>query len=349
MTNFLRYSVLAAVACAIPAAAVAQVYPERMAVRVRGSAEAYQHRDRQDNRAQQVERTTRTIHIGDSGTLDLGNIAGDITITPGRRGDAMVEIVKTAHARTDADAKNMLSLVTVDVNETGSHGEVRAKYHNDGGGWHMFGGNINVSVDYTVTAPAGTRVTAESISGDIRVTGIADVSAGTVSGDVKVSGAKRLGSIKSISGSVEISDADLDGSIESQSVSGDVTLRRVKARRVEASSVSGNLLLDGVDCDRVGAHTTSGEITFNGPLARDGRYELKGFSGDVRVGVAGNTGFELQASSFSGEVRSDLPITTRGTSDSRRGRRTTLAGTYGDGSAVLQVTTFSGSIIISKR
>ena len=330
MSKLFRYSVLAAVALAMPSAAAAQVYPGRVAVNARAATAAYQRRDRQDNRAQQVERTTRTIHLGDNGWLDLGNIAGDITITPGRRGDATVEIVKTAHARTDADAKNMLSMVTVDVNETSTRAEVRAKYPNDGNGWHMFGGNLNVSVDYNVTAPPGTRVTAESISGDIRVTGIADVSAGTVSGDVKVTGAKRLGSIKSISGSVEISDADLDGSIESQ-------------------SVSGNLLLDGVNCDRVTVHTTSGEITFNGPLARDGRYELKGFSGDVRVGISGGTGFELQASSFSGDVRSDLPITTRGTSDTRRGHRTTLSGTYGDGSAVLQLSTFSGSIIIGKK
>jgi hypothetical protein len=32
-----------------------------------------------------------------------------------------------------------------------------------------------------------------------------------------------------------------------------------------------------------------------------------------------------------------------------RGRRTALTGTFGDGSAVLDLTTFSGSIIVSKR
>ena len=349
MTNLVRYSVLAAVAFAIPAAASAQVYPGRVAVRIHATS-SYQRHDRQDNRAEQIERTTRTIHLGDNGWLDLGNVAGDITITRGRGGDATIEIVKTAHARTDGDAKNMLSRVTVDVNETGNRAEVRARYHNDSGGWNFGGnGNLNVSVSYTVSAPAGTRISAESISGDIHVSGIADVSASTVSGDVKVTGATRLGTIKSISGSVELTDANVDGSIESQSVSGDVTLRHVKARRVEAGSVSGTMTLDGVDCDRVSVHTTSGDITFNGPLAREGHYELKAFSGDVRVGVTGGGGFELQASSFSGDVRSDVPITTRGTGDMRHGRRTTLTGTYGDGSAVLQITTFSGSVVIAKR
>jgi DUF4097 and DUF4098 domain-containing protein YvlB len=323
------------------------VYPGRVAVRVRATT-SYQHADRQDNRAEQVERATRTIHLGANGWLDLANVAGDITITRGRGSDATIDIVKTARARSDADARNMLSLVAVDVNETGTRAEVRARYHNDGSGWKTFGGNVNVSVSYTVTAPAGTRVSAESISGDIRVSGIADVSATTVSGDVKVAGANRLGTVKSISGSVDVIDVNTDGSIESSSVSGDVTLRHVKARRVEAGSISGTITLDGVDCDRVSAHTTSGDITFNGPLAHEGRYEFKGFSGDVRVGVSGG-GFELQASSFSGDVRSDVPITTRGTSDTRHGHRTTLAGTYGDGSAVLQITTFSGSVVIAKK
>lgn len=348
MTKLLTYGVLAAVALAIPSAASAQVYPGRVGVKVRAE-EAYQRHDRQNNRSEQVERTTRTIHIGDNGWLDLGNVAGDITVTRGRGGDATIDIVKTAHARNDADAKTMLSLVNVDVSENGTRAEVRARYHNDGDGWRPFGGNLNVSVSYTVTAPAGTRLSAESISGDVHVTGIADVSASTVSGDVKVTGASRLGTVKSISGSVEVTDANVDGSIESSSVSGDVTLRHVKARRVEAGSVSGSMTLDDVDCDRVSVHTTSGDINFNGQLARDGRYELKGFSGDVRVAVAGGTGFELQANSFSGDIRSDLPITTRGSNETRHGRRTVLTGTYGNGSAVLQLTTFSGSIVISKK
>jgi hypothetical protein len=71
-------------------------------------------------------------------------------------------------------------------------------------------------------------------------------------------------------------------------------------------------------------------------------------SGEIRVAIAGGSGFELEASSFSGEVRSDLHITSRGTNTPER-RRRTLTGTYGDGSAILDLTTFSGSIVITKR
>jgi len=138
--------------------------------------------------------------------------------------------------------------------------------------------------------------------------------------------------------------------VAGSSVSGDVLIRRVTARRLDGGSVSGNIKLDDVQCDRVSAQTTSGSVWFSGALARNGRYQLNSFSGEVRVVLSGNTGFEVDATSFSGEVRADLPITTRGnTEPDRRGRRTTLTGTYGDGAAVLALQTFSGSIVISKR
>src|SRR4029079_18743230 len=120
-----------------------------------------------------------------------------------------------------------------------------------------------------------------------------------------------VGTAKTISGSVEVTDAQVDGTLESSSVSGDVTLRRVSARRVDAGSVSGAIRLEDVQSERVSAHTTSSGIWMSGPLAKNGRYELKGFSGDVRVVLSGNTGFELDASSFSGEIRAgDFPLTS---------------------------------------
>ena len=330
------------------ATADAQVYPDRIVLKARARAvaeTAYQRRDRDDNREQQVERTTKTFRLGDGGWLTLGNIAGDITITRANGAETTVEIVKTARGRDAADARELLQLVTVEASERAGRAEVKTHYPND----EMRRNNrrnINVSVAYNVAAPAGTHVTAETISGSIKIADIkGDVSASTISGDLRISGAGRVGTAKTISGSVEISDAQVDGALASSSVSGDVVLRRVNARRIEVGSVSGNVRLEDVQCDRVTASTTSAGIFFSGPLAKNGRYELKGFSGDVRVQITGTTGFELDASTFSGQIRSDdFPITTRG-----RINRRSLNGTFGDGSAMLDLQTFSGSIVISKR
>jgi hypothetical protein len=334
-----------------PDTAEAQVYPERVIVqeRARAVAVTYQRGRRDDNnREEQVERTTKTLKLGPNGVLGLGNIAGDIVVTRSSGADATVEIVKTARGRDVNDARELLQLVQVEVTERGGRADVRTRYPGGEEGRRNNRRNFNVSVAYNVAAPAGTRISIESISGNVKITDIkGDVSANTVSGDVRITGAGRINAAKTISGVVEITDAQIDGALESSSVSGDVLLRRVTARRIDAGSVSGDIKLDELQCDRVSANTTSGSVSFTGALVRNGRYELNSFSGEVRLMLSGNTGFEIDANSFSGDVRSELPITTRGTQTKSRGRQTVLNGTHGDGSAVLDLTTFSGSIVIT--
>jgi len=357
MKRLVAYIVAALVALPLlPDTVHAQVYPERLsiAMKARGAVEAvraYQRRSRDDNREEQTERTTKVIRLGTDGTLALGNIAGDITVTRGGGSDATIEIVKTARGRTAEEAKESLALVPVEVTERNGRAEVKTRYPSGDEQRRNNRRNINVSVAYTVSAPAGTRVSIDSISGNIKVTDIkGDINANSISGDVRVSGAGRIGTAKTISGTIEISDTQTDGGVAGSSVSGDVVFRRVTARRMDGGSVSGNIRLEDVQCERVGGQTTSGDVLFSGALARSGRYELKSFSGEVRLMLSGNTGFEVDANSFSGEVRTDLPITARGnTQPNRRGKHTTLSGTFGDGAAVLDLTTFSGSIVISKR
>jgi hypothetical protein len=350
MKRLVAASALAALALAAGSRpAAAQIYPERIVARekVRAVVAAYQRRDA-NNREEQVERTTRTLKLGANGILALANIAGDIVVTRGGGSDATVEIVKTARGRDQNDVRELLQLVQVEVTERGGRADVRTRYPDQSGRNNRR--NMNVSVAYNVTAPAGTRLSLESISGTVKVSDIkGDVSANTISGDVRISGAARISAAKTISGAVEIVDAETDGALESGSVSGDVILRRVSARRIEASTVSGSIQLEELKSDRVSASSTSGSVSFAGPLARSGRYELNSFSGEIRLTLNGNTGFEIEANSFSGDIRSDLQITTRGGDGGRRGKRTVLNGTYGDGSAILDLTTFSGSIVISKR
>jgi DUF4097 and DUF4098 domain-containing protein YvlB len=326
-----------------PAAARAQVYPERIGVKIKHAA-AYQ-RHRGGDRAEQIER--KTLQLSGMTSLDLANIAGDITVVRGGGSDASVEVIKTARAGSDEEARELLQLVDVVSGVRNGRGDVHVRYPSDTAIQHRR--NVNVSVTFNVTAPAGVRLTAKSISGTIKVSDIkGELTVETISGNVRVASAGGLAMAKSVSGNVEILDTQVDGALEASSISGNVVLQRLNARRLDLGSVSGDVRLIDIRCDRVDAQSISGTIEFSGALARGGRYELKSHSGEVRVTVAGGGGFELNATSFSGDVRSDVPITTHGT-DSGRGRRRTLTGTYGDGSAVLDLTTFSGSIVISKR
>jgi hypothetical protein len=340
------------VLAAVPAVAAAQVYPDRIEVRTKTRAvitASYQGRDRNNSREEQTDRQTRTLKLGPNGTLALANIAGDITVTRGNGPDTSVEIIKTARGRDVNDARELLQLVQVEVTERAGRADIRANYPR-GDEARRNNRNVNVSVAYIVTAPSATRISIESISGSVKIADIkGDVSANTISGNVRISGAGRVNAAKSISGSIEIADAETDGALESSSVSGDVILRRVTARRIEAGTVSGNIRIDDIKSDRVNGKTTSGNVAFAGSLARSGRYELGSFSGEVRLVLSGGTGFEIDANSFSGDIHSDFELVTKGPVQTGRGRRTALTGTFGDGSALLDLTTFSGSIVVTKR
>ena len=297
----------------------------------------------QRNRAEQTDRFTRTFKAGADGQVFLGNISGDIKVTAGGAGEVTIEVVKTARARSDEQARELLTLVEVEVTERAGRIEARTRYprfENRSG---------SVSVDYTVTAPPGVRVDARSISGDISLSGITGaVNAETTSGEVVIQNGARVEQARSISGNVEIQGVDQDGTLEASSVSGDVRVRDVKVRRLDLSSTSGNVEVGPVTCETAELKSTSGNVDYTGTLQRGGRYEFRTHSGTVRVTISGDIGFELDASSFSGSIDSELPITIGGTTGGRSSRRS-VRGTYGDGSASLEVSAFSGDVIIRKR
>jgi Toastrack DUF4097 len=340
---------LALIALAVPASpARAQQVSERLRAVLNDRVEMLRTVHYQQGREEQTDRQTKTVKIGTDGELSLSNISGDIVVTRGNGGDATIEIVKTARARTADDARELLGLVNVTVTERTGRAEVRTVYPQGDEMRRNGRRNVNIAVNYTVTAPAGTRLTVNSISGSIRVSDIkGDVAANSISGTVRVANGGRISAAKSVSGDVEIIDTQTDGAIDVQSISGGVTLRKVTARRIDVGSVSGAVTVQDTQSDRVEAHSVSGSVEFGGTLAKGGRYELNSHSGDVRVILSGATGFELEANSFSGTLHSDLPLKIQGNDD--RSRRRSLQGVFGDGSAVLNVTTFSGSISISRR
>jgi DUF4097 and DUF4098 domain-containing protein YvlB len=300
---------------------------------------------RQDRRAEQTERTSRTFR--GSQELLLNNVAGDITITGGGN-EITVEIIETARGRDDAEAREMLQLVDVEIVERNNRVEVRTRYP-QGEEMRRNRRNVNVSVAFNVTAPAGARVRASSISGSILAKDVrGEVSAESVSGAVRILNGGRVPSAKSISGNVEVTDAESDGGLNASTASGTVVLRKVKARRVEAGSISGDVMLEDVEAQQVEGQTVSGSVKFGGALARGGRYELTSHSGSITAALDGNAGFEIEATSFSGSIRSDFSFGTSG-GGGRGPSRRSLRGVVGDGSSVVELTTFSGSIVVSKR
>ena len=295
---------------------------------------------RRDDDSRQVERSTETLPLDPGGQLDLSNIAGDITVTGGSGREVVLEVTKRAGRRNNQSA---LADVQVDIDARSSRIEVRTRYPRNNR-------RARISVSYDVTVPRDARVALRSVSGDIVLTDVdGEVRVETVSGEVEIQRADQLATAKSVSGDVQLREISTDGLLEASTVNGDLEARHVSGRRLSLQTVSGDLELAGMVFGRTDIETVSGDVDYAGDLAADGRYSFNAHSGDVRLVLSDEVGFELEASSFSGSVRSDLPVVLGGLNANNNERRSrNVVGTFGDGSALLEISTFSGDIVITR-
>ncbi|MDE3154059.1 MAG: DUF4097 family beta strand repeat protein [Acidobacteriota bacterium] len=288
---------------------------------------------------QDAAQFSRTVTVGAASSLTVSNLSGRITVTGTSGHEIRIDAAKRAGGGPARGSQ--LDDVNIDVAEHGDRVEVRTLYR---------GGSSHVSVDYTIAVPSDASVYLRSVSGDVKVSKVqGDVRAESVSGEVAVSDVTHLDKASSVSGDVSITRAAADTDLSTGSVSGNVTIRGLKAQGLDLSSVSGDLSLTDATCSRVSARTVSGRFTFEGPLAKNGRYEISSHSGDIQLRLTGATGFELNASSFSGDIDTDYPITIRDTEGAGRRTRHAIHGTFGDASALLSIRTFSGDISLKKQ
>jgi DUF4097 and DUF4098 domain-containing protein YvlB len=305
------------------------------------TARTYQGRDRGP---EQTDRFSRKVKIGRDGRVSVSNISGDIVVTGGSGDEVSIEAVK----RSRGD-QAQLALVRIIVEDRAGRVDVRTEYDNS----RAFRNN-NVSVDYTLTIPSGAALDVKSVSGSVKVNGVrGSVHAESVSGNVTTTDTPKVEAAKSISGDVTLSGISIDGDLSANTVSGSVTAKGVKAHALELGSVSGDIVVTDVTCDRLNAKSVSGGFEYTGTIAKGGVYDVNVHSGTVRFVLANPSGFDLSASTFSGNIRSDLPLTIGGDRDPGSRRRgpsnRSMRATFGDGSATLTLRTFSGDIVIAKR
>jgi DUF4097 and DUF4098 domain-containing protein YvlB len=340
----LRFSFVAVGLVLGVASAGAQSLGDSVALRTKIKETKERARSYQGRGPEQSERFSKKVRVGRDGRVNISNISGDITVTGGSGDEVSVEAVK----RTRGD-RDELSRIEIIVEDRAGHVDVRTNH---------LGRTDHVSVDYTVTMPASASVEVTSVAGSVKIASVkGSVRATSVSGTVTATDTPKLESAKSTSGNVSVSGLSTDGDVSAGSISGNVVLKGVKARGLELGSVSGDVLISDATCDRVTAKSVSGGIEYSGAISKGGVYEISSHSGTIRLMLTNPPGFYLNANSFSGSIRTDLPITIGGdanrSSDSSRRRggvnQHEIRGVYGDGSATLTLRTFSGSIVIEKR
>jgi Putative adhesin len=194
----------------------------------------------------------------------------------------------------------------------------------------------HVSIDYEITTPANTMLVAESGSGDLQLSNVnGTVRAHTGSGSIH---ADKLGAGSRLeTGSGTIDATNLLGSTTLQTGSGEIRAQLTSAGDVIAGTGSGSISLNNVQ-GAVKAETGSGSLEISGQPTSP--WKLETGSGDIKLQV-GNAHFTLDAVTGSGSVKTDLPLTMRGSMDKHH-----VSGTVNGGGPTIKAETGSGDIHI---
>jgi len=254
----------------------------------------------------------KTLTVNGQATLNVSTGSGYIRINPGS--DNQIHIVGRVKSSnwmggSGQSAEQRVNEIVSNppIEQTGNIIRV-GKDH----------GQNHVSIDYDITAPKNTTLSAGSGSGDININNVGEnAKLNTGSGNIDASG--------------------LSGTISLETGSGDITASQNRAGDVKAGTGSGNIHLNNIQ-GGLKAETGSGNIEISGKPTSD--WKLGTGSGDVTLSLGG-AAMTLDASTGSGGIQTDLPITVQGNLDKHH-----VVGKVNGGGPAVRVETGSGSIHI---
>ncbi|HEY1077545.1 MAG TPA: DUF4097 family beta strand repeat-containing protein [Fontimonas sp.] len=191
----------------------------------------------------------------------------------------------------------------------------------------------------SLQVPAGAALNLEGVSADIKVSGTRGaLTASSVSGDVEARVASANVKLNSVSGDISLGAPSTQA--ELQSVSGDINARGLSGT-VKAETVSGNLQLGGSNFKDVAAQSVSGDMQLDVGLVSGAALRAETLSGQITVRLQSAPDAKLSMKTFSGDLSSDLA--PRGDEERRK-----IETTIGNGRGVIELSTFSGDIQLSK-
>jgi hypothetical protein len=165
---------------------------------------------------------------------------------------------------------------------------------------------------------------------------------GVVNASAIVSGISANVSVKSVSGDITLDG--VSGKVDAKTVSGDLEARGLDGG-VTFNSVSGDLTLAGGSVQELDAKTVSGKVTADVGLRAGGGLRVTTVSGEVAVRLPAGTSAEVDLRSTSGQLRTGFD----GLRSARNPGSSTLAGTLGDGTGKITVTTLSAPVTLLQR
>ncbi len=253
---------------------------------------------------------------------------GDVTVTEGSGSEVEVRVEKTAERGSSITDIGVLvrreagGLVVCAVFDDNDECDMERGYQQGSRrrGWD----NSRTHARLIVRVPAGVSIRASSGNGDLSISGaVGDVVGWTGNGRVNVSGSAGTVSARTGNGRVTIEGAR--GAVEANTGNGDV---RITTANGPVNVRSGNGDLD-VSMDR---------------LERSAPMTMSTGNGRINLTAPDSFGAEVEGSTGSGTISSELPIQLVGSINPRR-----IRGTLGAGGERLSIRSGSGDVQIRRR
>jgi DUF4097 and DUF4098 domain-containing protein YvlB len=189
----------------------------------------------------------------------------------------------------------------------------------------------DLRADFEITVPTEAELQVRTDSGSVTVESVhGDMSFDTVAADLALQ--------------------DVEGYLVIKSVGGSLVCTRCGGR-LDATSISGTFRIIQPLLHHVRLQTSSGNILFDGNFLSRGIYVMKNYSGMIEVRFSNQDSFDVRATSLYGLVMNEAPVVPDAgkTPAQPPGMARSLVGSVNRGLARVELSSFNGTIKISKR
>lgn len=230
-----------------------------------------------------------TDHI----TLDVAVSTGDVTISYSHAGE--ISVAATARTTDGEDLPQNFFAASLAVERDGSHVRIRSIPN------PAFAGKA-FKISYTINVPDWIEINSSVENGKQTIAGVrGPVKAISGSGDIKVS--YITSELEARTGSGDIAVIRVGSSATVETGSGNINLKDIGPASVATvKKGTGRIEMDGVSGAFTGS-TDAGELDVKGGIYDN--WDLKSVSGNIRIGVAAESRFEIDAATRLGLLSID--------------------------------------------
>jgi hypothetical protein len=287
------------------------------------------------------EKFEKTVSLAKDGKVNLKNITGSIDVKSWNKGEVKIDAVKISRASTLAQAKENAQIIKIVVEKEGDTLRIKTEYPDEG---KMFRRrSLNVSVKYSLVIPEKASIRVSSVTGSVDLEKIGGaVKVDIVTGGIAVRKADKGVDCETVTGRINLQNITGDAFMET--VTGRITASQIKGS-IKANVVTGRIELREVsEASVVDGNTVTGGVIYEGKINPAGRYTLKTHTGRIEMILPSDSGFDLEAKTFSGRIETDFEIKVSGKISKKR-----ISGVVNNGGALVRLSTFSGSVYLKKK